>query len=167
MKTILGFLKRVAMFPLNVFLGVTTTDATGGAKAYTAPIAGFNKRFQVRSALITLPAGAATNDIIEAVPVKAGWLIHGSRVKIVTAAVGTAAALDIGITGGTVDGFDANIDSKAAAGTVYKSTPSDTYAAAGGHYVTAADTVDVKCKTITDMTTPSAFYVILDVEDLG
>lgn len=172
MKKMFAFLKGMFNFaaifraPVMAMLGVTT-DLTAGAKAYTAPIAGFNKRFQVRSNLITIPAGAATNDIIKVVPIKKGWLIHGTREEIVVAGVGSAVTLDVGITSGTVDGFDAAIDGKSAAGTILKSTPSDTYPAAGGFLAAADGTVDIKCKTITAMTTPTQLYVILDVEDLN
>lgn len=143
-----------------------TTNLTGGAAA-AKPYSGLNRHFQIKSPLITLPAAAVTNDILEVLPVKEGWLVKGTRAEIVVQGAGTTITLDIGITGGTVDGFDAAIDGKTAAGSVLLSTPSDTYPAAGGFYVTADDTIDIKCKAISSMTTPTQLYVYADVEDLN
>ena len=163
MKNVLDFLKRIVLLPLNVFMGVTTTDLTGGSKA-VAPYAGKDKYFVTPPIKITIPAGAATNDIIKAVPLKAGWLVRGTIIKIITAGVGTTITLDAGITGGTANGFDAAFDGKSAAGTVLFSQPYvDVYTRAGGYYCTADTTLDILLNTITAMTTATVFTIQAEV----
>lgn len=134
----------------------TTFDATGGAGAATPFQA---KYFKTKPVRITVPSTAVTNDIIQAIPVKAGWLVLGVVVKMITAAVGTAHTADIGITGGAADGFDAAISLKGAAGTVTRTVPADTNAVAGGLYITTADTIDVLMKSIDTLTVFPTFEI--------
>jgi hypothetical protein len=134
-----------------------TFDLTDGAAA-VVPFQG-GKFFKTAPITISVPTTAVTNDVIQAVPIKAGWLVQGVIVKMVTAAVGTAHTADIGITGGSAAGFDAAISLKGAAGTVTFSTPSDTYTAAGGFYATANDTVDVLMKSIDTLTVFPTFTI--------
>lgn len=131
---------------------MATTDLTN-SNAAVVPYSGINKHFTIENT-ITIPTGIAAGDIFQAIPVKAGWLVLGTVWKPVTAATATTLTLLVGITGGTVDGFDANIDGTAT--TVVKSTPSDTYPAAGGFYVTADDTIDVEAHAYTAGATPAA-----------
>lgn len=143
---------------------MATTDLTGTTGA-SIPFTG-NKMFLLKKRIV-VPAGAVTNDVLKAFNIKKGWLVKGVTVKTVVASVGTTHTADIGITGGTADGFDAAIDLKGAAGTVTKSTPSDTYPAAGGYYATADGTLDVLMKSISAITTFATFDITAEVVDLN
>lgn len=133
-----------------------TFDVTGGA---AAAIPFQAKHFKTAPVTVAVPTTAITNDVIQAIPIKAGWLVQGVIVKMITAAVGTAHTADIGITGGTADGFDAAISLKGAAGTVTKTVPADAYAVAGGFYATADDTIDVLMKSIDTLTVFPTFEI--------
>lgn len=143
------------------------TDLTAGTLAVAPGIPGDNL-FVVKSPLITVPATAVTGSVYQALKVKAGWLVHGTRVKMVTAGVGGTIQADIGYGESTYnDIFDAAIDLEAAADTVYLSTPSDTAPAAGGHYFATADTIDVYMHNVTSaITTVPTFYIYALVEEL-
>lgn len=145
---------------------MATTDMTNSALA-ARPAHAENKKFIMKSGTITLPATAAAADIFKLLPIKAGWLVKSTKVKMVTAAVGTTLTGDIGITGGTTNGFDAAFSLKGAAGTVTMSTPSDTYPAAGGYYASADTTLDLVLNTVTAITGGAAFVVYMEVEDLN
>lgn len=162
MESFLGFLKRVVLFPLNVFMGVTT-DLTGGAGAI-APYAGKDKYFVTPPIKITVPTTGVTNDVIKAIPIKAGWLVKGIIIKIVTAGVGTTITLDAGITGGTANGFLAAFDGKSAAATILKSQPYvDIYTRAGGYYATVDTTLDILLNTISAMTTGTVLTIQAEI----
>ena len=147
-------------------------DATKG-NAAGRPFLGDHKRFLVNSQVITIPGDAVANDtlqVIKAIPVKAGWLIKGSRHKNVIAGIGTSTIVfDVGITAGTANGFKGAVAGKAAAGTVTQSAPgTDAYATAGGVYITADTTVDIYATTgIGTVTTKAQVMIYLDVEDLN
>jgi hypothetical protein len=164
MKSFIGFIMRIAMFPLNVFMGVTTTDMTGGSSAAKSWKQN-GKHFVTAPITVSIPVTGITNDIVKCIPVKAGWLVKGIIYKIVTAGAGSTITLDFGITGGTADGFDAAIDGKTTAGTVLKSTPSDTYPAAGGYYAAADGTIDILLKSISAMTTGTVLTIQAEVMD--
>lgn len=125
---------------------MATTDLTGGAAA-VVPFNG-NKFFSVKNRITIPVTGLAAGDIFEAIPVKAGWLVLGTIWKPVTAVTDcTTMTILVGVTGGTVNGFDADIDGKVT--TVVKSALAETYTAAGGLYVTADDTIDVEVHAYT------------------
>lgn len=164
MKKFLGFLKSIYLFPLNMILGVTTTSFTNSALA-VQPAMSQNRNFVMKSNLITIPTAGATNDILQALPIKAGWLVTSAHILIVVAGVGSAVTLSLGITGGTTNGYLSAKDGTAAAGTFYPSPLAATYTAAGGYFATADTTLDILLATITAMTTATQFYVIADVVD--
>lgn len=125
---------------------MATTDLTGGAAA-AVPFTG-NKFFTIKNRITIPKTGLTAGDIFEALPLKAGWLILGTVWKPVTAVTdATTMTILVGITGGTVDGFDTDIDGKVT--TVVKSALAGTYPAAGGLYVTADDTLDVEVHAYT------------------
>lgn len=143
----------------------TTYDYTDSTIAQAPGVPGENC-FIMKSPLITIPAASVTNDVFQCIPIKAGWLVKSTAVKIVTAGVGGTITADVGY-GSATDYFDAAIDLEAAAGTVYHTTPSDTDGALGGHYFAAADTIDVLLHDITSaITTEPAFYVYAVIEVL-
>jgi hypothetical protein len=142
---------------------MTTYNLTGGAAA-TPPYNGKDKYFVTPKVTVTIPTTGITNDVIKAVPLKAGWLVRGTIVKIVTPATGTTVTLDFGITGGTANGFDAAIDGKASAGSVFQSQPYvDVYTRAGGYYVTADTTLDILLNTITAMTAGTVLTIQAEI----
>ena len=171
MKTILAFL--MSMFGSLVSMlgnqkGVVTFDLDAGATANSElHVAGFSKRAIVGPVRVTVPLTGVTNDILQVFPIKAGQIVHGIRVRMITAAVGTTCTLDFGITGGTADGFDAAVSGKGAAGTVTRTIPADTYAVSGGYHTTVDDTIDVLLKAITDITGAAVFDLYVDLETLS
>lgn len=142
-----------------------TTDLTGGANG-NIPYCGNARRGVIGPVRITIPVTGVTNDILQCIPVRAGMRIHGVLTKQITQGTATTVTLDIGITGAVADGLNAAIDGKSAAGTVLHSTPSDTWPALGGYYVTADDTVDILLKSINTMTVSPVIDMYLDVEDV-
>lgn len=168
-KRIIGFLRKVALFPLNILMGTTTnlsgTDISGATNAgFNRPAHTENKKFVMKSNLITIPAGGLTNDILNCLPIKAGWLVKAVNLKVVTAGAGTAISLDAGITGGVAAGFLSAVDGTQAAGTVALGTG---YNSTAGYLAAANTTIDVKLHTITAMTTPTVFQLFAEVTDLN
>jgi hypothetical protein len=138
----------------------TTTKTTLGA---AIPFTGQGKCFITPPATVAIPVTGITNDIVQALPFKAGWLIQGVILKSVTAGAGSTITLQCGITGGTVDGFIAAFDGKAAG--PFKSTPSSTYPAAGGYLAAADGTVDILLDSISAMATGPVFTAQMIVVD--
>ena len=150
-------------------LGVTTTDLTGNSKKGAIPMPGQFTNPYIISNTVTIPSTAATNDIVNALAIKKGTLVISTFFEIITAGVGTAAAVDLG-DGDNATGYVSNSDATAAAGTVVPCPLASTYAAAGGKYYSADDTIDVKCHTITAMTTAPTLKVTalcVDIHDFA
>jgi len=125
---------------------MATTDLTGDTSA-AVPFQG-NKFFTIKNRITIPVTGLTAGDIFEALRIKAGWLIQGITWSPVTAVTDcTTMTILVGITGGTVNGFDADIDGKVT--TFAKSALADTYTAAGGFYATANDTIDVEVHAYT------------------
>jgi hypothetical protein len=142
-----------------------TYDYTAGTLAVAPGVPGDNV-FIIKSPLITIPSTAVTNDVFEVLPIKAGWKVLSTAVKIVTAGVGGTITADIGY-GSATDYFDAEINLEGSAGTVYHTTPSDTDGALGGHYFSAADTIDILMHDVTSaITTEPVVYVYAVIEVL-
>lgn len=139
-----------------------TFDLTNGVAGI--PFAGLNKVYRL-SNRITIPAGAVSTDIIKCLPVLSGTLVMNVYEKIVTAATATSITATVG-DGDTANGFDASIDLKGTAGTVTKSTPSDTFPAAGGKYYSANDTIDLVV-TVNTMTVGAVIDIYADCIDLN
>lgn len=139
-----------------------TFDKTNGVAGI--PFEGLNKTYRLDNR-ITIPAAAVSTDIIQCLPVKAGTLVLGVYEKIVTPATATSISATVG-DGDTANGYDASVDLKGAAGAVTKSTPSDTYPAAGGKYYSADDTIDLVV-TVNTMTVGAVLDIYADCLDLN
>lgn len=153
-----GLLPAWAMGVPIVF-GTTYTTFTANHGAIR-PHLGETKMFWVEKECDFTGLTLVANDLYPALQVKAGWKVIKTNVRVVTAAVGTALNFDIG-DGSGADSYDANIDAKGAAGTEYESTiGTDAYVAGGnGKLYTADDTIDIKLKTVTDVTTNGKYKV--------
>jgi hypothetical protein len=150
MKKFYDLLRRAILLPFHILMGVTTTPIPTGMVG-GVPFLGGNKHFITQPVTVAIPLTGVTNDIVQAIPVKKGWLVKGTIVKFLTQGAATTITLHFGITGGDVDGFDA-IDGKSAVGTVCQTIPADGYAVTGGFYVTADDTLDILLAAIDTMT---------------
>ena len=138
-------------------MGTTALSSLIGADV---PYVQTGKMFVTAPVTITIPATAVTGDIVEAIPIKAGWMVMGTIVTPVTAGVGGTITMDVGITGGTHDGFDVAIDLETAVGTIARSVPADTYPVAGGYYSTVADTIDLFMHNVTSAITTLPVFTI-------
>jgi len=147
MKNIKEFLKRIYLFPLNTLMGVTTTAVVGTA---ATPYRGMGKVFVTEPNTVSVPKTGITNDIVQAVPCLAGWLVEGVLVQMLTIGTPTTCTLCIGITGGTTNGFVTNFDGTAAG--PFLSPLANTYPAAGGYLFASTGTIDVLLQTISVMT---------------
>jgi hypothetical protein len=141
-----------------------TTDKT---QATAIPWDGLAKRFQMYSEFDIGVLECENSDVVSLFDIPAGVKVHGLTVEVTRqAVVGTSMVIALGITGGTTNGFDASEDMEAAAGTLYHSTPADTYPAAGG-YVAAADSVLAAVfSTVGAITTAPKIKVWVDCEYL-
>lgn len=133
----------------------TTFDYTNGSPAFKWEA---GQKVQVLKNRITVTDTTANTDIVQALDVPKGFLMLGTVVKIVTAAL-AGNSVDVG-DGAGADSWDANIDLTAAAGTVYSSTAgTDAYATTMKLY-TADDTIDLTVNADID-------NVVLDVFAFG
>ncbi len=137
---------------LPLMFGVVTTDQTANSKKTGIPISGVDNIYTITNTL-TIPLTGATNDVVNALPIKKGTLVKEVVMEIIVAGVGTAVSLSVGKTGGTANGFLSAIDATQAAGTFVPCPLAGTYPAAGGLFFSADGTIDVLLATITAMTT--------------
>jgi hypothetical protein len=142
---------------------MATIDKTTG-KAAAAPWEGKDRHFIIKDRITLETADLVTANVIQALPVKAGWEVKGTRVKMVTAAGGTTLTADVGITGDDADGFDNDIDLKGVAGTVYKTAIGTDAYGASGKQLTADDTIDLVL-TATDATGAVVFDIWAECVD--
>ena len=131
---------------------MATVDGLGGASV-GVPYEGTLGRFFVLENEVDFDSlGIASGDTVKALAVKAGMLILGTEVEVVTASdAATSAAATVG-DGDDADGFDTNVDLKASVGTVARTslaltegtpnTLTDAYAGVGKRY-TSDDTIDI------------------------
>jgi len=93
---------------------------------------------------------AASADTVTLFEVAANQLCKGISVRVTTVEGGTA-TVDIGLTGGDVDLFIDGADLNAL-GTTWsgQATTDEVVIAGGGHYFTAADTIDMLCNNALD-----------------
>jgi hypothetical protein len=157
----MGVIAPLSLAIMPMLFGVTTTDHTGGHAG--APASGATKLVNIRRR-VTIPlALQIATDVLQVVPVKAGWLIQQVAVEMVTPTTGDALTCDVGDSS-DVDGFDAAVSLKGAAGTVTKGAPgTDAYLTAGGRFFTVDDTLDLKFVTVTN----PAGAVVVDVIVIG
>jgi hypothetical protein len=95
----------------------------------------------------------ATDDVIQALSIPAGILVHNVYVTVVEASAATAFTATVG-DDGSAAGWDAEVDFEAAAGTTtYGLVGTDARALAHGYLYTSANTVDfvLTVNTITSL----------------
>lgn len=116
-----------------------------GTKSTTAavPYLGSGRAFVLEQTVDFDALNVASGDVVEAIKVKDGMRILLVESEVVTASdAATSATIDIG-DGVTTNGFDDNVDIKAAAGTIAcTAIGTDAYGASGKRYTTN-DTIDV------------------------
>lgn len=146
---------------------MATIDKTGcGPLLGAIPINGLNKVY-VASQTVDLTGGAITdNDIYQCMAIPANTQVMSIRVKIVTPAVGTSLAMDVGIAGD--NGWDDAIDGKAAAGTyttsvcgtdAYAVSPAASASGLQGTYYATADSIDVTMEAAVAITAGPKFVL--------
>ncbi len=99
---------------------------------------------------LTVPANTVANDVFQALLIPAGTLVTQVKVIIITAGAGTTFTVDVGDDAGA-NSWDAAIDLKGTANTVYSSLEA-TDAYGPGKYYSAANTIDIKTNTATSVT---------------
>jgi hypothetical protein len=128
--------------------------------AAAVPFDGTRKDFQVYELITCAATDIVDANVLQLLNIPENSRVKSVRVKIVTpAVVGTSLVMNIGITGGTTNGFDASVNLTASAGTITQSTPSDTYPAAGGYFVSTSDTVDGLLALVGAVTTAPVFKI--------
>jgi hypothetical protein len=141
-----------------------TTDKT---QATAIPWDGINKRFQMYNEFDIGVLECENADVVSLFDIPAGVKVHGLTVEVTRqAVVATSMVIALGITGATTNGFDASQDMEQPAGTLFHSTPSDTYPAAGG-YISASDSILAAVfTTVGAITTAPKIKVWVDCEFL-
>ena len=121
------------------------------------------------AAIVLKGADFAANDTMEVLNVPAGTVILSAGIEIITQADGTL-TLDMGFTGASPAAIDLYVDGLdcvgGAVGT-YGVTPGTE--AAQVQVISAADTIDVKFATETDVTLGKLRFwaILMDISDLG
>ena len=121
------------------------------------------------AAIVLKGADFAANDTMEVLNVPAGTVILSAGIEIITQADGTL-TLDMGFTGASPAAIDLYVDGLdcvgGAVGT-YGVTPGTE--AAQVQVISAADTIDVKFATETDVTkgTLRFWAILMDISDMG
>src|SRR5512134_1233449 len=112
---------------------MATIDKTTGTAA-AAPWTNKDKHFLIKERITLVTADLVNANVIQALKVKTGWVVKGTTVKMVTAAGGTTLTAGVG-DGDSATGYDAAIDLKGVAGTVYQTAiGTDAFGAAGKYY---------------------------------
>lgn len=128
-----------------------TIDGLNKASAGVPFEGSLGKFFILENTLDLDDLDPASADVVQALPVKAGMRILLTEVESVTPAdSATSAAATVG-DGDAADGYDADVDLKATAGTIASTASTDTFAGVGKRY-TADDTIDL-VPTFTGTTT--------------
>jgi len=121
------------------------------------------------AAIVLKGADFAANDTMEVLNVPAGTVILSAGIEIITQADGTL-TLDMGFTGASPAAIDLYVDGLdcvgGAVGT-YGVTPGTE--AAQVQVISAADTIDVKFATETDVTLGKLRFwaILMDISDMG
>ena len=120
---------------------MATVDKTGGA-VFTVPVSGLN-RFFVMNNVVDISA-ALTADVYQVLPVVAGVQVLNVSTKVVTPNnAATTSVVDVG-DGTDPNGFDNQVDMKAAAGTLSIGLGgTDAYITTVGKMYAANDTIDL------------------------
>lgn len=119
---------------------MATVDKTAGSAC--VPYTGLNKVYVLSN---TIDISVAANaDVYQALPIKAKTCVLNVFTEIVTPNnAGTSSVVDVG-DGNDADGYDADVDMKAAAGTMAKGVGgTDAYITNDGTLYSAADTIDL------------------------
>lgn len=135
------------------------------AASVAIPWDGINKRFQMYQEITLTLAETVNANVIELLPLPVGVRCYGVTIQMITAGVAaTSIAANIGITGGTVNGFDSAVDLMGTALIVTQSTPSDTYPAAGGFMPIVDETIDAVLAITGAVTVAPKFRIWADCE---
>ena len=123
----------------------------------------------IAAAIVLKGSDFAANDTMEVLNVPAGTVILSAGIEILTQVDGTC-TLDMGFTGASpaaVDVFVDGLDVVGGAVGAYGTTPATE--AAQVQVISAADTIDVKFATETDVTSGKLRFwaVLMDVSDMG
>ena len=121
------------------------------------------------AAIVLKGADFAANDTMEVLNVPAGTVILSAGIEIITQADGTL-TLDMGFTGASpaaVDLYVDGLDCVGGAVGTYGVTPGTE--AAQVQVISAADTIDVKFATETDVTLGKLRFwaILMDISDMG
>lgn len=138
----------------------------GGFPALGTKVGVVEREIDLNAAVTEKGAALVATDTIEVFSLRKGQMILAAGLTVVTAAAGTALAIDLG-DGGDADRFVADFDAKGAAGTV-----APVVSANIPYVYDAADALEINLKTVTTVTALSwgkvrVWAVIADVEDLA
>jgi hypothetical protein len=123
----------------------------------------------IAAAIVLKGSDFAAADTMEVLNVPAGTVILSAGIEIITALDGTC-TLDMGFTGASpaaIDVFVDGLDVVGGAVGTYGTTPATE--AAQVQVISAADTIDVKFATETDVTSGKLRFwaLLMDVSDMG
>lgn len=124
---------------------MATVDYTSGQAVI--PVQGLGKVYMIEKVLDFSETNAAASTVVQALNVKAKTHVMNVWCEVVTAEGGTSTATvgsDTGANNGDVDGFDADLNLNASAGTITCGVGgTDAYVTAGGNTYTTEDTIDL------------------------
>jgi hypothetical protein len=124
----------------------------------------FSNTIDFAAALAAKGSALASSDVIEAIRFPAGVLLLGAGIQTIAVDDATTLTLDLGITGGDVDGFVDGYDQAAAAAGDYATSLFDTSEI---HTImTTADSIDVLFATLTGTLTVGKIRVWALVVDI-
>jgi len=106
----------------------------------------------------------ATNDIIQAIHVAAGFSFDYAVLHIITACTATVTG-EVGLAGGAEAIGSTPVDLAATAGTCYRTVEADSYDL--GHVFTSNDTIDVQFLIANCLVGDLELFVIGNMLDLG
>jgi len=140
---------------------MATIDKTrSGPLLGKIPFDGLNKCYVMKNIVDLTGGPIVDNDIYQCLPIPANTLVMQVRLKMITPAVGTSLAMDIGDAGN--NSWDDAVDGKGAAGVITRSlVGTDAYAAAAtmGKEYEAADSIDVTMEAAVAITAGPKFEV--------
>ena len=140
--------------------GVVTFDQTGGSTGTVMGGAFKDRVFQIMRR-VTISLTGVTNDVVKAIPVKAGTKVLTTAMRLVTKSNGTALALKLG-DGDATGGFqNTTLDAVGGAvGLTQGMLPADTNGVTPKIY-SADDTIDILLSTVTAAGTTAAVVDVM------
>jgi len=148
---------------------ITTTAQAGGSTSGTynwmAVPTLYSNVIDFADVLAAKGSALAAADVIEAIRFPAGVLILGAGIQTIAVDDATTLTLDLGITGGDVDGFVDGYDQAAASAGAYATSLFDTSEI---HTImTTADSIDVLFATLTGTLTVGKIRVWALIVDIN